>query len=111
MRSNSERMLDTSSHPVQPVDLFGRTEAELRAAIAWQERMHPIAASYGGGEGAAIKLAMKRSNLEVDRRQLAIMRGDAIDDSPRLTPAAREKLHREVIARARTWNGAPKEGK
>jgi hypothetical protein len=53
---------------------------------------------YTGGEGLALKLAIRRANLDVDRRQLAIVRGEVADDSPRLTPAAREKQNRELAA-------------
>lgn len=79
-------------------DLFGRTEAELVAEVARQERVYAIAACYGGNEGAALKLAMRKANLDVDKRQLAIMRGEIVDDAPRISLAARGKVHREILA-------------
>lgn len=82
-------------------DLFGRTEAELRASIAGQERVYAIAASYGGTEGAALNLARKKANLEVDRRQLSIMLGESADDAPRLSEQARSKLYREILSLGR----------
>src|SRR3954462_14269930 len=79
-------------------DLFGRTETELVAAIGHAKIVYAIASGYTGGEGLALKLAIRRANLDVDRRQLAIMRGEAADDSPRLTAAGREKQNRELAA-------------
>lgn len=79
-------------------DLFGRTETELVAAIGHAQIVYAIASGYTGGEGLAIKLAIRRANLDVDRRQLAIIRGETVDDSPRLSPAAREKQNRELAA-------------
>jgi hypothetical protein len=79
-------------------DLFGRTEAELRAEIARKERIYAIAASYSGGEGQALKLAVKKANLDVDRRQLAIMLGEAVDESPPLSPAARASQNKTLAA-------------
>jgi hypothetical protein len=95
--ASSERMLDTSSR----VDLFGRTEAQLRASIAWQERIYAIKARYGGNEGASITLAIKKSNLDVDRRQLAIMRGELVEERPAFSEAARVKLYRELLGYGR----------
>lgn len=103
----SERMLDTSS----PVDLFGRTEAQLVAAIAKAELLLEIQKVWRGNDRLGAEIERAIGQIGVDRRQLAIMRGEIADDSPRLSVSAREKLHREILALGRTWNGAPKEGK
>src|SRR4051795_6584126 len=79
-------------------DLFGRTETELVAAIGHAQIVYAIASGYTGGEGLALKLAIRRGNVDVDRRQLAIVRGEVTDDSPLLTPAGREKQNRELAA-------------
>lgn len=79
-------------------DLFGRTEAELVAAIRHAQIVYAIASGYTGGEGLALKLAIRKAKLDVDRRQLAIMLGETVDESPSLSPAGREKQNRELAA-------------
>lgn len=78
------------------VDLFGRTESEILAAIDWQERTYAVASTYGGNEGAAIKLAIRRANLAVDRRLLAELRGEVEPEVRLLAGDALKKWRHEI---------------
>jgi hypothetical protein len=61
-----------------PCDLFGRTEAELRGAIKWQEEVLVIRESFSGSnENYHIRTSAMRANLDVDRRQLDTLLADA----------------------------------
>lgn len=59
-------------------DLFGRTIVELVGAIARQRRRLEIADGYSGNEGIALNKERMRSNIRVDERQLAEMRGEPV---------------------------------
>lgn len=89
----------------EPRDLFGRTEAEVVAAIAHAERIYKISAVYSGNEGLALELARKKGNIEVDRRELAILRGEKKRDSAtEIAPSGLAKWRREFMA-VGTWQG------
>lgn len=95
-------MEPTVSEP--PRDLFGRTESELVAAIAKGERVYAISETYRGNEGLALEIARKKANLDVDRRQLAILRGDPVRyDEPvrHLTPTALDQWRKDLLRRGR----------
>lgn len=83
-------------------DLFGRTEAELVAAIALQERTYEISIAYRGNEGIAINLARKQANLNVDRRCLAQLLGERLPELPGWRPdlegAALAKWRKEILS-------------
>lgn len=59
-------------------DLFGRTEAELLEAISWQERVAKIADVYRGNEELGKRVERRKALLDVDRRQLALLRGERV---------------------------------
>lgn len=85
-------------------DLFGRTEAQLIASIDWQERVVQVSRAWGGNEGLATKLEEKRANLDVDRRQLAELRGEPVqrDDPIRvLAGEALRKWRHDLVRRGR----------
>ena len=84
-------------------DLFGRTEAELVVEIANGERIYSISKAWTGNEGLAKDLARARTNLEVDKRQLAQLRGEPVDwgkeGPPRvLDGPALDRWRREFMA-------------
>lgn len=73
-------------------DIFGRTEQQIVVAIARGERTYNISKVYSGAEGLAINLARRRASIEVDKRQLSILRGVRVVYDPPL----REMTSREL---------------
>lgn len=77
-------------------DLFGRSEQELVDAIAKGEQIYKIASGFPGGRYIQ-ELDRQQRNLDVDRRQLAIMRSEIRDDFPPLFGEALDRFRRTIL--------------
>lgn len=89
-------------------DLFGRTEAELVAAIARARATYAIAEVYRGNEGIALNLARRLANIRVLERCLAQLRGERVvypegeEPRPPLSGQALARWREDIARMART---------
>lgn len=82
-------------------DLFGRRVVELVGEIERQKRRLVISEAYRGNEGIALNQERMRSNIRVDERQLALLRGEQVryDEPIRHFTSAQVDRWREEIER------------